>query len=155
MVFTSVLLSLRMSAARLGFRCSPMRVLACLHAVALCHSSCCFSASHLLMSSVTNLFETPVTGSRPVGFCFHASLAVSLPSIPLCPGILWTMTWLSSASLFNATWHSQTSVEVVTNLPSVVMASLPSWSQWDHEACVAVPPINTSPRALPVFGAIC
>ena len=28
-------------------------------------------------------------------------------------------------------------------------------SQWDHEACVAVPPITTSPRALPVFGAVC
>ena len=128
MVFTSVLLSLRMSAARSGFRCSPMRVLACLHAVALCHSSWCFSVSHLLMSTVTDLFEIPITGSRPVGFCFDASLAslsaVSLPLIPLCPGIQWTVTWLSSAILFNASWHSQTSVEVVTNLLSVVMAAL-------------------------------
>ena len=120
--------SLRMSAARLGLRCSPMRVFAYLHAVAVCHSSWCFSASHLLMSSVTNLFENPSTGSRPVGFCFDASFAslsaVSFPLIPLWPGIQWTVTWLSSASLFNATWHSQTSVEVVTNLPSVVMAAL-------------------------------
>ena len=128
MVFTSVLLSLRMSAARLGLRCSPMRVLACLHAVALCHSSWCFSASHLLMSSVTNLFETPITGSRPAGFCFDASLAslsaVSFPLIPLLTGIQWTATWLSPVSLFNATWHFQTSVEVVTNLSSVVMVAL-------------------------------
>ena len=78
------------------FRCSPMRVLACLHAVALHHSSWCFLASHLLMSCVTDLFEIPITGSRPVGFCFVAILAslsaVSLSLIPLCPGVQRTVT---------------------------------------------------------------
>ena len=46
-----------------------------IHAVALHHSFWCLSAGHLLMSSVTDLFEIPITGSRPVGFCFVASLA--------------------------------------------------------------------------------
>ena len=48
------------------------------------------------MSSVTDLFEIPITGSRLVGFCFVASWAslsaVSLPLIPLCPGVQRTVT---------------------------------------------------------------
>ena len=125
---------LRKSAVRLGFRCSCIRVLACLHAVALHHSSWCFSASHLLTSCVTDLFEIPITGSRTVGFCFVASLAslstILLPMIPLCPGVQTNVTWLSSASLFNASYHSHTSIEVVTDLSSVVMAVLLSEQMW-------------------------
>ena len=102
----------------------------------LCHSSWCFSASHFLMSSVTDLFETPITGSRPVGFRFDTSLAslsaVSFPLIPLCQGIQWTMTWLSSASLFNALWYSQTSVEVVTHSVLRVRIVRPSQSGFEE-----------------------
>ena len=117
-----------MSAARLQFRCSPMRVLTCLHTIALCHSFWCSSASHLLIFSVTDLFEIPITGSRPVRFSLAASLAslsaISLPLIPLCPGIQRTVTWLSSASFFNASKHSQSSIEMVTDLSNVMTAAL-------------------------------
>ena len=98
-VFTSFLLSMCISATRLGFWCSPMRVLACLHAVALYHSFWCSSAHYLPMLLVTNLFEIPITGSRPVGFCFVASFAslsaISLPLIPLCPGIMCNLVVFS------------------------------------------------------------
>ena len=83
------------------------------HTVALCHSFWWSSASHLLISSVTDLFEIPIDGSGPVAFWFAANFAslstIVLSLILLYPGIQRTVIWLFSASLVNASKHSQTS----------------------------------------------
>ena len=135
-VFASVLLSLRISAARLEFRCSPMRVLTCLHIVALCHSCWCYAANQLLISSVTDLFEIVVgtTGSRSLGFYLATSIA-SLSAIlfalaSLCPGIQGTVTGLPCTSLFNALKHSRTSIEMATGSSNFVTAVLLSDQMW-------------------------
>ena len=118
-VFASVLQGFSIFAARLEFWCAPMRVLACLNTVAFCHFFWCSLASHLLISSMTALIEIPITCFRQVGFCLATSLAslsaISLPFILLRPGIQRTATWLSSASLLNASKHSQTSLEMATH----------------------------------------
>ena len=73
-----------------------MRVLACLHDIALYDYLWCSSVSHLLMSSVTDLLEIPITDSRPVVFRLVAILArlsaILLPLIPLYPGIQRNVT---------------------------------------------------------------
>lgn len=95
-----------------------------------------------LITPLATFADIPNAGSGPVSGYEEPHLAnwwaVSLPSIPLCPGTIIIWTHLCSDSFTRDWWHSQTSLEFIWKILSTLMASLTISENIDVSTFVAL-----------------